>query len=196
MVCIIIVRLLSKFRRLDKNVKTILLLLLVIAVLNIGIFILKNLKNKDVWDYKNISTAEELLSQGKKVNDRQLYWDFKKIINNFVATLEDSAEYTESENSNNKKGNYIDYYDVLTKKYKKYLDKKEFSLIAQKFINKFLLEDHLGYKYAGEFTINNIYQYEKNKYLCQIYVSDTKNIAYIGFQINKDKTIFSIFYIE
>lgn len=191
----IIYWIIEKFKELDKNVKQIIILSLIVIVLFVGTTILKNIPNKTtfVWNYKKIESAKNVLAYGNINKDRYLYWNLKDIIYNYLSTMQDS-EIDETENDI--KADYKQYYDILTEKYKKHLNEKEYEEKAINFILCFLEEDHLGYKYVGDFVIKKIYEYDDNMYLCIVSNDVLTEDRYIGIKLDENKPKFSIFYIE
>lgn len=194
----IILKLVEKFKKFDKNIKMTIILSFILILLVIGTSILKSMSNKDknVWNYNEIKSAKDLLYYGEEINNRNVYWNLKEIINDFISTSEDKD--FEDEDSNVELVEYTDYYEVLTKKYKRYLSRDQFKVLAKNFIDSFLLEDHLGNKYATNFIIESIYMYDRNEYLCVLKNIDIENdeTHYIGINLNEEKLKFSIFYIE
>lgn len=190
-----IYNLFEKFNKLEKNKKIIIVLLLIIILLCIGTNILRHFinKTKNVWNYKEITSAEELLHKGEKISDRNIYWQLKDIIYNFISTRSDEVN---SQLEDDKKVDCIEYYDVLSKAYRKFLSKEEFLERAVRFTDKFLLERQLVYKYVDDFVIEEIYVYDDNKYLCVLKANGEKEKGYIGIELNKKDQRFSIFYVE
>lgn len=180
----------------DKTLKQIIILSIIVLLLFIGTVLLKNMTadKKFKWDYGKITFASEILNQGKKINDRNLYWHLKEIINNFLLTMQDEED--ENIHSEETKKDYLEYYDVLSKEYKKQLNKDEYEKLAITFINKFLVENHLGYKYVSDYVIDDIYQYDDSMYLCVIVEKYTQVRGYIGIKMNEEQHKFSVFYIE
>lgn len=178
----------------DKTVKQIILLIIGILILFMGTTMLKraNANDNNNWNYnKNVEIVEKLYS-ANEINDRTIYWQSKEIIKKFLSTMEDEM-YNENEAQN---VDYTEYYNVITDRYKKQLSEKEFKSVSEKFITKFLLEDHLGYKYVDDFTILKIYKYGENQYLCFLRSKFNINEGYIGIEFNETQSKFAIFYIE
>lgn len=192
----IIYNIVERIKRLDKNIKQIIILSIITLILFTGTIILKNMTSNKTfqWDYDNIISAEEVLSNGEIITDRNLYWNLKEIIYTYISTMQDDE--LDEINSDNEKVTYLDYYGVLSKKYKKHLNKSDYENIANIFINKFLEEDHLGYKYVSDFIIQDIYKYDDNMYLCVLLEEYTQVKGYIGIQLDREQSKFSIFYIE
>lgn len=177
-------------------VKQIIVLSIIVIVLFIGTVILKNINKEEQfkWNYNNITSAKNVLKNGNEIRNRTLYWQLKEIISDFLITSEDE-EITDA-HANQEKTDYMEYYEVLSEKYKKHLSKNEFKQKADMFFNKFLLEDHLGYKYVGNFIIQKIYKYNDNMYLCVLIEEYNQEIGYIGIELDEDKSNFRIFYME
>lgn len=186
----------NKFNNLTKNQKKIIVLTVILIILLIGTGILKNISNLESkeWSYKDLTSAGDILYRGQSVkNDRILYWELKDIIDNYFSTMED-AEF-DSEKSTT----YVlsDYYEVISKEYRKRLNKEEFENNSTELISKFLQEDHLGNKYVDMFYIKDIYLFDKTKYLCALALSESSDVlGYIGIEMNQKDATFSIFYIE
>ena len=184
----------KKYSEFTKRQKQIVILLIILFALILVTNLLKY-NNKTEWKYNDFDSVKEILYKSESVkNNRVIYWELKEIINNFLCTMED-VEF-DSEYANNDT-NLGDYYDVLSKEYKRKLTRKEFEEKASEFISRFLQEDHLGDKYVGYFAINDIYLFDDNKYICELCLENSeKEIGYFGVELNTQKAKFSIFYIE
>lgn len=186
----------NKFNNLTKNQKKIIILLLVLIILLISTKILKSISNsdKEEWSYKNLTSASDILYRGQSVKtDRILYWELKDIIEGYFSTLEDvefDSEATITYTIN-------DYYEVVTKEYKRKVNEEEFVNKSNELVSKFLQEDHLGERYVDSFYIKDIYLFDKTKYLCALSLTDSSDVlGYIGIEMNQKDAKFSIFYIE
>lgn len=186
----------EKIKKLDKNVKQILGLSSVVLILFAGTVILKTISKEKAfnWDYSVTKITTSYFDDDIIDNDRKTYWELKSIITDFVSTMADDE--MENSNKTTKKNNYLEYYDVISKRYKKYLNKDEYAKRSQVFINKFLEEDHIGHKFVCDFVIESVYKYGSNMYLCIVVNEYNMNEGYIGIQLDKLQSEFSIFYLE
>lgn len=194
---VIIFHIIEKYNNLTRNQKKVVVLLIVLVLLIISTSVLKivNKNTRTTWKYNSFDSVSEMLYKGETTkNNRKLYWEMKEIINNFLATMED-IEF-DSENITNRT-DLSDYYQVVSKEYKRKLNKSKFEDKSKQFISRFLQEDHLGNKYVDNFAIKNIYLFDDNKYICDLKLYDSDDtIGYIGIELNEKKAKFSIFYIE
>lgn len=209
----------DKFNKLDKNTKKIMGLLLIIVLLLIATNILKNkLEEKPEWEYSKtfkVDSIEDIVSSSKKTNNRKRYWELTSIIDTYVSSiLVDEDMNKEFEYS------YEDYYKLLTKEYKRGLNKKEYNELARDFVYRFAYEtnDKNGTYKKVEYSIKDVYLYDNDMYLCYISVDDNemsdimrnayylnnsedvvreiKTDGYIGIKLNQNNGTYKIFYLE
>jgi len=207
----IVYNLIQKFKEMDKTVKQIIILSIIVIILFIGTTILKKLnsKNEFTWNYKEINELDEVLEQGVKVYDRILYLELKTIIDNII----DDSNTQMTENGSI---DFEHYYEFLTKSYKRYLGKEKYKTIMNEFINKYIIENDTppGVYSKMPYRINEINKYNDNMYLCEIksdeneYITydddgnilgESQNIYYIGYigiELNEIDSTYNIFYME
>ena len=192
----ILYNIVQKYKALEKNIKQLIMLIIIVLVFVIGTSFLKNMSNINYyrWNYKKINSAEDVLDKGKVISDRKLYWQLKDIIYNFLYTMEDTNFYDKNYNQENI--TYLDYYKVLTKKYQRQMNEDIYKEKASEFINRFMLEDHLEHKQVSDFVIDCIYKYNDDMYLCLVYSEGNNRSGYIGIKLSQADSIFEIFYIE
>ena len=173
------------------------ILTIILVVLIVGVNILKALgKQEGIWNYKEITSATDVISSGSIITDRKTYYELEDIIVRFLLA-NDGISTTNLETENiGYDATYKDYYSILTKEYKKHLSRKEFNEKANKLLNRFVIPldiEEFGYMNTKN-IIKNIYGYGDNKYLCELQSYD--NVGYIGIQLNPYKDCYYIFYIE
>jgi len=206
--------LINKIKELDKKQKTVLLLLCAIIILFIGTRILKSSTkdNKNVWDYKKADSIESIrtvVSSANHIDDRIKYWELTTILDKYVATI--------TENSST---SYKQFYNILTKEYKRKISKKEYNNLASEFLYGFVYQsnDDSDKYIMADYSIKDIYLYDEDMYLCYISVNidnmsendkslyykndyqdivvDRKTDGYIGIKLDRTNSTYSIFYIE
>lgn len=188
------------FKELDKNKQILLGLIVIMSILGGLTLIMKSWSsNKEkTWDYSTNKISYEIISSGKLIYDRQTYWQLDDIIFQYV----NSYIYNQDENTKKiAKAPYKEYYNALTKDYKKVLNKNEYVNKSEMFFNKILLETESpsGFYEENKNRISKVLLYDNNMYLCEIEGLD-KNFpivnCYIGIKLDSSSNKFSIFYIE
>lgn len=204
--------LIEKTKKLNKNQKIILLMLFIILILVIATSMLKaNLKiDKESWDYSDVRKLEsitEYINKDYLINNKVRYWELSNIIDKYIDTIINNSEYT-----------YKDYYDVLTKEYKKQINREQYNKLAYDFIYKFIYESNNSTYEKVEYSVKDIYLYDDNMYLCYVSVDvdemsdneiglyfkndnedivvERKTAGYIGIKLNEKNETYSIFYLE
>ena len=202
----------DKINNLKKNQKIVLGLIVVIFVLLISTSILKNnLKNQNnPWSYKEAAKFETInanIVHTNTINDRVKYWEMYSIIDKYINTIINKEEYSVDE-----------YYEILTKEYKRKITKNEFKIKLNEFFNMFVYQTNSGQYNKVDYIIDNIYLYDNNMYLCHILVNteemseidrnlyynndsedvvtERKTEGYIGIKLNEVSSTYTIFYIE
>lgn len=173
------------------------ILLFGLIVLIILVNIIKTMRNRDeIWNYSEISSAIDVISEGIVVNDRGKYYILEDIVIRFLlANGEGTVDNLESNNINYE-ATYADYYSILVDDYKRHLSKNEFEEVSNTFANKFITISAEGYKYLNtKNIIKSIYLYGNNKYLCFLN-SGSDNLAFFGVELNEDNKSYNIFYVE
>lgn len=169
-------------------------LVLVLIVLLIFNYLLKNNSTDSVWNYKELTSGTDIIYLGKKIEDRQIYYNLEKIVTEYVNSYLPEGEQAIKDVT------YEDYYDALSEKYKNYLGKNKYYEVAQKFLKKFYINvtsDYETMEYMDtERIIKNIYVFENYVYLCELETSDGKNTGYIAIQMNTENNSYCIMYIE
>ena len=171
-------------KRIDSKLVLFTLVLVLITLLLLNHFLKSNSIN-DIWDYKNITTAGNIIYIGEKVEDRNTYYTLENIINTFINSYL------------SKDMNYKDYYEVLREDYKDFLGKKKYYKAAEDFLKKFYI--NIGSDYQSMDTkelIKEIYLFNNNVYLCRLESSYSNQEAYIAVMLNESNNLFNIVYIE
>lgn len=182
-------------KRVDTKLLLFTLVLVLITLLLLNYFLKGN--NKDeIWNYEEITTAAELIYLGEEINDREIYYTLESIVQQYL----NSYVNTYSEDVENDKITYVDYYDNLVQDYKEYLSKSEYEELAKKFLNKFYVNAESEYETMNymdtERIIKSVYDFGNNVYLCELKGSFTKKEGYIAIGLNTAENIFNIIYIE
>ena len=168
---------------------TLVLVLIVLLILN---YVLSNLRSDNIWNYRKITSAEDIMYQGTVVSDRTVYYNLESIIKKYIDSyIPELSDYPEL--------SYKDYYKHLTDNYKKYLSKKKYNEVAEKFLKKFYceVEPFEGYSYMDSTTvIKGIREFDNNIYLCELESETNKITGYIAIQMDLDLGSYYIVYIE
>lgn len=162
------------------------LVLIVLILLSVALNSYLHADKFKTIDYKN-EKINDIIKQSAEVNDTNIYWTLNDII----------VKYLSNYNFDDFYSNY-DSYNTLTKKYKKFLDKKEYAEKYKDFVGKFVLSGHLTPTKNDIQTydlINKIYKFDENAYICQL-ISENESIGYIGLKLNTNSKTAEIFYIE
>lgn len=177
----------------NNNIKLYLIMfsLLLVCLLIFNYFIKSAQSKKDIWKYSEITSASDVLNRGTKTSARDVYYTLDKIV----------VKYVESYLVEDEESNWTKYYEVLSKDYSKFLNKKEYSAVAESFLKKFYVYSEDIEIDASEYMdvqdiIVQVYSYEDNRYLCYLESSITGNTGYIGIELNTKNNTYSIFYIE
>ena len=177
----------------NNNIKLylVMFLLLLICLLIFNYFTKNVAKQDEIWNYSNILNVTDVLYKGEKTPDRDIYYTLDKIV----------VKYIESYLVEDENNTWTAYYDVLSKDYSKFLNKKEYNTLAENFLKKF-------YVYSQDIEIEaveymdvqdilvDIYAYDNNKYMCVLESSVTGNTGYIGIELDEKNNTYSIFYME
>lgn len=193
------VKLVERIKQLDRK-KLFLLILIVIILVLFGAteFMKKASKEGMTWNCAKVTSAKDIIPSGELIYDRVIYWQLKQIIDQYA----NSYMYNQDEETKKiAKAPYEDYYGVLTKDYKKLLNKNKYMEKAKVFFDKMVLETDSpsGFYEENANRISRVLLYDDNMYLCEIEGTD-ENFpdfkAYIGIKLDNTKNKFSIFYIE
>ena len=182
-------------KRVDSKLLLFTLVLVLITLLLLN-FLLKGNSSNDIWNYKEITTVQNLIYMGEKVTDRQIYYDLEQIVINYLNSYVD----TYMEDTKEDKLSYEDYYDYLRKDYKNYLSKDEYIEVAKKFLDKFFVKT--GYEYEvrefmdTERVLTDVYKFEDNVYLCRLDSKYNNSYGYIAIQLKTTESSYNIVYIE
>lgn len=170
---------------------TLVLVLIVLLLLN---KFLDGLNTNDIWNYKKLTSAQDIIQKGKIVTDREIYYNLEEIITKYVES------YLSEQSTNLDMINYKDYYTFLIKDYKKHLSQEEYNNVAETFLNKFYVKnvsEWEAYEYMDVFSlITNIYSFDNNIYLCKLYSKETRNTGYIAIKLDLTNEGYYIVYIE
>ena len=177
----------------NNNIKLylVMFLLLLICLLIFNYFTKKAANKDEIWNYSNISTISDILHKGTKTTARDVYYNLDKIV----------VKYIESYLVEDENNNWTEYYDVLSKDYSKFLNKKEYNTVAEKFLKKFYVYSQDIEIEATEYMdvqdiLMEVYAYDNNRYVCVLESSITENKGYIGIELDEKNKTYSIFYIE
>ena len=175
-------------KRVDSKLLLFTLVLVLIALLLLN-WLLGNRETDSIWNYKEITTATDVMYLGTRVTDRQMYYTLESIVNQYLNSYINVY--------NEEKVMYEDYYKYLTENYKKHLTKKEYMQVAEKFLNKFYININSDYESMDTNQIlKNIYEFENSIYLCELKGNRSNETGYIAVQINTSELAFNIVYIE
>ena len=89
----------------------------------------------------------------------------------------------------------------MSKDYSKFLNKKEYNILAESFLKKFYVYSQDVEIEAVEYMdvqdiLVDIYAYDNNRYVCVLESSVTGNTGYIGIELDEKNNTYSIFYME
>ena len=176
-------------KRIDSKLLLFTLVLVLIVLLLLNWWFDKN-RVDDIWNYKEITTGAYLIYQGKKVTDRELYYDLESIVNQYLNSY--INKYNDKD-----KIMYTDYYNYLTENYKKHLSKKEYLEISENFLKKFYISIDSSYETMDTAqVVKSIYEFENNVYMCKLQGNRSGETGYIAFRVDTANNVFNIVYIE
>lgn len=182
-------------KRVDTKLMLFTLVLILIALLLLN-WLLGNRKVEGMWNYEEIETAANLIYQGERVEDREIYYTLENIIKQYLNSYKD----TYTEDVNEVKMSYTEYYDYLTKNYKDYLSQSEYNKVAEKFLDKFYAEAESEYEKMEfmdvEQILKEVYSFENGVYICRLESTYTGNEGYIAIALNTNKNAYNFVYIE
>lgn len=165
---------------------TSILVLICLLLLN---YFLSNNEDVGIWDYDNLTSGYSIMYSGEKVTDREVYYTLETVIQDYMKSY--------VKDTDNDVVTYKDYYNSLSKNYKKHLGKNGYYAVAEKFFSKFFAKK-LDYEtmqyFSNKHVIKNVYEVEKSVYLCELKDSNNES-AFIALQLLTDNTIY-IYYIE
>lgn len=165
---------------------TLVLVLIVLLLLN---YFFKNNGTDEIWNYKEITTALDVMYLGQRVTDRQTYYDLESIVVQYLNSY--LAEY------NGDKDTYKDYYNYLTEDYKRYLGKRKYIKVAENFLNKFYINMDSDYiNMDTTQVLKNVYKFDDDVYMCELYSNSNEKTGYIAVRVNMNSARFNIVYIE
>lgn len=175
-------------KKVDSKLLLFTLVLVLIVLLLLNYFFERN-RTDTIWNYKKITTATDVMYLGELVTDRTTYYNLENIVNQYLDSyIEDNNEDTD---------NYEKYYDYLTENYRRYLGKKEYMEVAEKFLNKFYININSAYESMYTYQLlKDIYKFENNVYLCVLENKSNNEIGYIAVQMKESDSTFKIVYIE
>lgn len=166
---------------------TLILVLITLLLLN---YLFEGNRTDDIWDYKEITSATDIMYKGTEITDREIYYTLETIINQYLDSY--INPYDDEE-----KVMYQDYYKYLAKNYRKYLGKSKYKEVAEKFLNKFYI--NINSDYESMYThqlLKNVHAFDNNIYLCELESKRNNEVGYIAFQVNESECAFNIVYIE
>lgn len=176
-------------KRIDSKLLLFTLVLVLIVLLLLNWLFDKN-RVDDVWNYKKITTASEMIYLGQEVTDREMYYTLENIVNQYINSY--INKYNDEE-----KIMYSDYYNYLSESYKKHLSKREYLEVAEKFLKKFYISIDSSYETMDTAQIlKGVYEFENDVYLCELIANRSGETAYIALRVNTANNIFNIVYIE
>lgn len=165
---------------------TSILILICLLLLN---YFFSNNEDVGIWDYDNITTAYSIMYSGEKVTDREVYYTLETVIQDYMKSYV-------KETDKDTVVTYKNYYNSLSKNYKKHLGKNGYYEVAEKFLSKFFSEklDYESIEYFNRHVIKNVYNMGDSIYFCELETSNNED-AFIAVQLLRDNTIY-IYYIE
>lgn len=174
-------------KRIDSKLMlfTVVLVLITLLLLN---YLFKNNSKEKIWDYNNITTAEDIIYIGNKVEDRKIYYNIEQIVKDYITSYEvvDKNEKT-----------YVDYYKYLSEDYKKVLNKKEYKKVAEHFFDKLKTTYSSGYKKIEKNNIlKELFKLDNNLYLGKVQSDYSENYGYIAILFNEKSFQYEIVWIE
>lgn len=176
-------------KRVDSKLMLFTLVLVLITLLLLNYFFNNN-RTDSIWNYKEITSAIDVIYLGEKVTDRDTYYTLETIVNQYLNSY--INPYNDEE-----KIMYEDYYNYLTENYRKHLSRKEYIEVAEKFLNKFYININSDYEAMYTYQLlKEVYAFDNNVYLCKLESKRNNHIGYIAFQINESELAFNIVYIE
>jgi len=165
-------------------------LVLVLITLLLLNYLFEGNRKDEIWNYKEITTATDIIYLGEEVTDRHTYYTLEAIINQYLDS------YINPYNDEDKMM-YEDYYNCLSKYYKKHLSKRKYKQVAEKFLNKFYINMNSDYEAMYTYQLlKAVYAFENNVYLCKLESKRNNEVGYIAFQVNESEFAFNIVYIE
>lgn len=165
--------------------------IITIIVLILGINIITFLsKDKGDIDYHNYS-AQTFIDNAINDSTRETYW----ILENLAVTMLTETFYANTERSSfidNK--NPSEYYSIATIYYKDYINKNKFTEKLNNITKKFCYEENDSYNIDTRNIIDKIFVLD-NRYMCKL-ITQNDEYVYIGFEIDLNKHMYKIFYLE
>lgn len=164
---------------------TVVLVLITLLLLN---YLFENNSKKGVWDYNEITTAESIIYQGERVVDRETYYTIEQIIRDYINSYEVYGDDTLT---------YKDYYNYLSKEYKKKINQKEYEVKAEDFFNKLKIIYNTGYEMIDNTNIlKDLYKLDNNVYVGKVQSDYSNSYGYIAIQLNEQSLDYQILWIE
>ena len=182
-------------KRVDSKLLLFTLVLVLITLLLLN-WLLGGNNTDEIWNYKEITSASDLVDYGEEIEDREVYYILESIVQQYL----NSYVNTYNEDMKADKLSYTQYYEYLTKNYREYLSKAEYKKLAETFLIKFKVYAESEYE-AMEYmdieqVVKEIYVFENNVYLCRLKGMYTGNVGYIAIALDTSKNAFNIVYIE
>ena len=171
-------------KRVDSKLMLFTLVLVLITLLLLNYF-LENNRTDGIWNYKELTTADSIIYLGEETKDRTTYYILESIVKDYL----NSYVNTYSESINENKIMYEDYYNYLSKNYKKFLNKTEYIEISKNFWEKFYVKTQSEYEVSDHMDSNGVY-------LCKLESSYTGKTGYIAIALQKTTNSYTIVYIE
>ena len=164
---------------------TVVLVLITLLLLN---YLFENNSKKGVWDYKETTTAASVMYQGEKVEDREVYYTVEQIIRDYINSYDAYGDDAFT---------YKDYYNYLSKEYKKNISKKEYEVKAEEFFNKLKIKYNTGYEMIDNTNIlKDLYKLDNNVYVGKVQSDYSDSYGYIAIQFNQQSLDYQILWIE
>lgn len=169
---------------------------LILITLVIIVNFLRNKDNQDIWNYKNIK-GYKLVVEGEETTDRIIYWTLNDIIRSYILSYDKFANMSDLSYELENQTSYKDYYKALSKEYRKFLSYNEYLKVSKNFFEKFEVNTKQEMPTLDiDNIIRNIYYYNENTYMCELYCEPNDKTAYIVIRLEEKNNNFWITYIE
>lgn len=189
------------------NKQKLVIVIIILVFLILAVAIMKKITASDgnkVIDYKN-TNADQLISDSTISRDNAIYLSLNEIIIKYLNSY--LEEDKENASKKEKYVNYKDYYSALVDRYKRFLSKGKYVALSQEFCERFLVKSEnsqkseldkisvSGYMDTKE-ILRNVYLFDENRYLCEVYSSKNDKKGYIGIELHPRENTWKIFYLE
>lgn len=184
-------------KRIDSKLILFTLVLVLITLLLLNHF-LEGKSSDEIWDYDNITTAEDIINLGERVEDRDTYYILEEIVTNYLYSY--NQLYNENTDTEQASLSYEDYYKYLNPLYKKHLNKSEYNEVAKKFLEKFCVYSESEVEISDYMdvykVIRNIYSFDGDVYLCECRSDFINKTGYFAVKLQTRDNSYNIMYIE